>query len=181
MIIYAITDPITLNFNNLEDDLEYFSLTSKMIVYRDKLNKNYTRDAKTFLIEAKKHSFDKILLHSDYELAHKLKATGVHLKSTQLNDIAKAKELELFVIISTHTIEESLEAENLGADMVTFSPIFETPDKGKPKGIETLNHLSSLLTIPLIALGGIITQHQIELCEKNGAKGFASIRWFLKN
>lgn len=179
MIAYAITDPSTLNLQTLEHDLKRFSQKADMIVYRDKFNANYGDDAKEFLLEARKHSFTKILLHTDYKLAHKLKAYGVHLKSTQFDDIVKAKVLGLFTIISTHTFEEALNAQNLGADMITFSPIFFTPNKGEPKGIEGLRELVTLLNIPIIALGGILKQEQINLCEEVGAKGFASIRYYI--
>ncbi len=178
MIAYAITDPSTLNFNTLERDIERFSQKADIIVYRDKLNDNYISDAKSFVDEARKYTFQKLLLHSDYNLAKSLDADGVHLKSTQFNDIAKAKALALFVVISTHSIDEALEAQSLGADMVTFSPIFATPNKGEPKGVEELKKITSILFIPVIALGGIVAEKHIELCKKNGAKGFASIRFF---
>jgi len=179
MIAYAITDPSTLNFQTLEIDIKCFAKKSDMIVYRDKATENYAYNAKFFLDESQKNSFQKILLHTDYELAHKLKADGVHLKSTQFDDIKKAKVLELFVVISTHSKEEALNAQNLGADMITYSPIFFTPNKGEPKGIDELQELTYLLDIPVIALGGIISQEQIILCEQSGAVGFASIRYFI--
>ncbi len=178
MIAYAITNPSTLNFNTLETDIKGFAKKADMIVYRDKATSNYAYNAKLFLEVSKKYSFQKILLHTDYKLAHKLKADGVHLKSTQFDDIKKSKALGLFVVISTHTTEEALKAQNLGADMITYSPIFFTPNKGEPKGIEELQKLTSLLDIPVIALGGIVGQEQINLCKQSGAVGFASIRYF---
>ncbi|CAA6809274.1 MAG: Thiamin-phosphate pyrophosphorylase (EC [uncultured Sulfurovum sp.] len=178
MITYAITDPSTLNFQTLDTDIKRFFNKAGMIVYRDKSTDVYAKNARSFIEEAKKHSFQKILLHTDYELAHKLKADGVHLKSTQFNDIEKAKALNLFVIISTHSVEEAKEAEALGANMVTFSPIFTTPNKGEPKGVEALKELVSMVSIPIIALGGILTDEHIALCKENGAFGFASIRYF---
>jgi len=62
--------------------------------------------------------------------------------------------------------------------MITFSPIFTTPNKGEPKGIEVLREVISSLEIAVIALGGIVEQEQIKLCEEAGAFGFASIRYF---
>ena len=180
MIAYAITDSTTLGFQTLEEDLEFFSKKAQIIVYRDKETSNYQQNAEIFLIEAKKLDFSKILLHSDYLLASKLKAQGIHLQSTQFDDIVKAKALNLFVVISTHSVDEALEAERLGVDMITFSPIFATPNKGEPKGLEALSHLVSLLSIPVIALGGILTQKEIDMCKEAGAKGFASIRYFTK-
>ena len=180
MIAYAITDPSTLNFQTLEQDLKNnFAQKAEMIVYRDKFTTTYSSNAKQFLLEAKKYNFSKILLHTDYKLAHKLGADGVHLSSTQFDKIAEAKALGLFVIISTHTIEEALKAQKLGVDMLTFSPIFTTPNKGEPKGLEELKKLVEQLSIPVIALGGIVTQEQIDLCVKSGVEGFASIRYFV--
>ncbi|SFV70686.1 Thiamine monophosphate synthase [hydrothermal vent metagenome] len=178
MIAYAITDPSTLNFQNLKSDIKHFATKANMIVYRDKSTSNYTKNAEKFINEAKKYSFSKILLHSDYTLAHNLKADGVHLTSMQFDSIEKAKKFGLFVIASTHSLEEAMEAQYLGADMITFSPIFATPNKGEPKGIKELNRVASNLSIPIIALGGIITKKHLLLCQKSKAKGFASIRWF---
>ncbi len=166
MIAYAITDNIS------------FSKKADMLVYRDKKTSNYASNAKRFLAHTQKQNFQKILLHRDYKLAYELKADGIHLTSTQFDDIEKAKALGLFVVISTHTLEEAQKAESLGADMVTFSPIFSTPNKGEPKGVEELKKVVEMLSIPVIALGGIISQEEIDLCEQSGAKGFASIRYF---
>jgi len=178
MIAYAITDLSTLNFNTLDSDLQRFAQKADMIVYRDKVTKYYQKNASLFLAEAKKYNFSKILLHSDYKLAHKLKADGVHLTSSEFSDIQKAKDLGLFIVVSTHSLEEALEAQKLGADLVTFSPVFATPNKGEPKGVEELRKVVSKLSIGVIALGGIMSSEQIEACRKSGAFGFASIRYF---
>lgn len=178
MISYAITDPSTLNFNNLNSNIKQFASKADMIVYRDKSTNIYNQNSFKFLKETKKYTFSKVLLHRDYILADRLNADGVHLTSTQFDDIQKAKALGLFVIISTHSLEEVLKAQKLGSDMVTFSPIFLTPHKGEPKGVEELKRVISIVSIPIIALGGIVTQNQIELCKRVGAYGFASIRLF---
>jgi thiamine-phosphate pyrophosphorylase len=171
MIAYAITNSPTLDFKTKIAD---------MVVYRDKLTSNYNDNAKLFLLKSKKLSFDKILLHSNVTLAYKLKADGIHLTSGQFDEIKYAKDLGLFVVISTHTKKEATKAEELGADMITFSPIFTTPNKGEPKGVERLKELVLELSIPVLALGGILTSKQIELCKDSGAEGFASIRYFLR-
>jgi len=176
MIAYAITDPTTLDFNHLEDDLKRFSSKSSMIVYRDKETPHYENNAKVFLAYAK--YFDKVLLHGDYLLASRLKANGIHLTSRQMHDIKKAKALGLFVVMSTHTLEEVKQAEQEGADMVTFSPIFYTPNKGKALGDKVLKELVEVIDIPILALGGILSKDQVDRCRDAGAKGFASIRYF---
>ena len=180
MVAYAITDPSTLNFQTLAEDIRRFSQRAGMIVYRDQSTLNYAENANSFLEETANHAFQQVLLHADYQLAHRLKADGVHLQSTQFDKIAKAKALGLFVVISTHSLEEALKAEALGADKVTFSPIFPTPNKGKPKGVVALQKVVERLSIGVIALGGVVSQNEILLCRESGAEGFASIRYFMR-
>ena len=132
------------------------------------------------LIEQEEKNIKKILLNGNYLIANKLKATGVHLTSTQFDDISKAKELGLYVIISCHTFEDIEKALENQADAVTYSPIFETPNKGTPKGIEALKEVvDKYPNINIIALGGIINDEQIKEMSKTKAYGIASIRYFV--
>ena len=120
----------------------------------------------------------KAFLHQDYSLAAKLGATGVHLTSQQFDDIPKAKELGLEVIISTHTHDEVHIAEAMGADYVTYSPIFATPGKGEAKGIDDLKAIIGMSDIEIFALGGIISMNEVEQLQESNVFGFASIRYF---
>jgi len=148
-------------------------------LYRDKESSEYTTNAQNFVQMCKPIKTLKLFLHQNYELAHTLNAAGVHLTSTQFDDIPKAKDLGLEVIISTHTHDEVYMAEAMGADYVTYSPIFETPDKGEPKGVDDLKELISMVDVKVFALGGIISEEHVRALEKSNAYGFASIRYFL--
>lgn len=176
MIAYAITDPSTLDFNFLKRDLDRFSQKASMIVYRNKADA--CMRAVDFVEAAKGYHFEKIMIHGDYILADIAEADGVHLTSRQLDEIPAAKAKDLFVVVSTHTIEELKKAEFLGADMATFSPVFNTPNKGFPVGLDVLKNMTSQVDIPVLALGGILTEEQITACKRSGACGFASIRYF---
>ncbi len=150
-------------------------------LYRDKNNPDYAETAKLFLEVCSRFGRTKALLHGDVGLASELHADGVHLTSQQSDEIEKAKALGLFVVISCHSEEEILEAQKRGADMVTYSPVFSTPGKGEPKGLEDLNERVAKISLPIIALGGIITKAQVKAVEKSGCYGFASIRYFIDN
>lgn len=147
-------------------------------LYRDKENSDYDLEAVNFVQMCKSIPNLKAFIHQDYKLADSLNAAGVHLTSLQFSEISKAKELGLEVIISCHTKEEVLKAEKLGATYVTYSPIFKTPNKGEPKGIEDLKKLVDSTTLKVFALGGIISEEQVNAVEQSGAYGFASIRYF---
>ena len=148
-------------------------------LYRDKKNENYAIEAQNFVQMCKPLKQLKVFLHQDYHLADELGANGVHLTSQQFDDIPKAKELGLEVIISTHTHDEVYMAEAMGADYVTYSPIFATPDKGEPKGIEVLKEIVSMTDIKIFALGGIVSEKEVKKIEQTNAYGLASIRYFL--
>jgi len=148
-------------------------------LYRDKENENYATEAQNFVQMCKPLKELKVFLHQDYELAAKLGANGVHLTSQQFDDIPKAKVLGLEVIISTHTHDEVHIAEAMGADYVTYSPIFTSPGKGEPKGVQDLQTIVSQTDIGIFALGGIVTQEEVGQIQESGAYGFASIRYFL--
>ncbi len=147
-------------------------------LYRDKQNPHYNIQAEHFLDVCKNFYGLKSFLHQNYPLAAKLEATGVHLTSQQFEDIPKAKALGLEVIISTHTHEEVLRAESLGADYVTYSPIFTTPNKGEPKGIQDLKMVLKLTNIKIFALGGIVSDTELQALAQTDVYGFSSIRYF---
>lgn len=169
-------DEITLFCDILATQIEKHQPTH--ILYRDKDNGNYAEQASHFVRISRSYKNLKIFIHQDIELAKKLGADGVHLSSTQFCDIAKAKDLGLIVIISTHTREEIFMAKDLGADAVTYSPIFVSPNKGNPKGLEDLKEAIRESDIDIFALGGIVTEEHIRSLEKIGVYGFASIRYF---
>lgn len=148
------------------------------VLYRDKENEDYKTNAKGFISVCREVTDTKCFLHQDVVLAHKLKADGVHLTSLQFEEIEYAKEKGLEVIISTHSLDEVQKAEVLGADFVTYSPIFATPNKGEPKGVEDLKKLVDCVDIKVFALGGITTKDELEEIQDSGVYGFASIRYF---
>ncbi len=182
---YLITDPAFYSAerttfgrvlqNSLQKHRPDFAL------YRDKNSPDYAQMAELFLDVCSRFEETKPLLHGNVELAAELQAFGVHLTSQQAGEIEKAKGLGLFVVISCHSEEEILQAQQKGADAVTYSPVFSSPGKGEPKGLEDLNERVAKISLPIIALGGIITKAQIDTVEKCGSYGFASIRYFIDN
>jgi len=184
MLHYAITDPkyYTSDSNTLLQIVQKVLSQKRvdMISLRDKNRNRYDELAKSFLSIKSKYPSTKFLLHTDYKLAADLGGFGVHLPSSSLDKICEAKSRGVWVIASTHSLEEAVFAQKEGADAVTYSPIFETPGKGEPKGLEKLKDIRGKITIKLFALGGILTQSQIDAVKSAGADGFASIRYFLK-
>lgn len=146
-------------------------------LYRDKENPDYSRFAAVFVDVCHTHNV-RAILHRDTDLAVQLGADGVHLTSGQFDRIASAKADALHTVISTHTPVEIMHAAAEGADAATYSPVFHSPGKGDPVGLEALQNAAAVEGMDVIALGGIVTAEQIEAVKAAGAAGFASIRYF---
>ncbi len=144
------------------------------VCLRDKETDDYEGLAKAFLSIEGPHMR---LLHSDVDLAIRLGADGVHLTSLQYDEIHRAKQAGLFVVASTHSYEEALKATE--ADAITYSPIFHSPNKGIPKGLEDLKEITGKIKNKIFALGGITAHEQIKQVRTCGVYGFASIRYFI--
>jgi thiamine-phosphate pyrophosphorylase len=183
MLRYAITDPLyhTSDPDRLKERVAETLRRHRvdLICLRDKRSDDYRSLAEAFLSLKPSFPSVKFLLHTHLAPAATLGADGIHLPSGAMDRIASAKSAGLWTIVSTHTPEEALRCERAGADAVTFSPVFDTPGKGPAQGLEKLKEIKDKISIKLFALGGIVTEREIEAVERAGADGFASIRYFV--
>ncbi len=183
-ITYLITDPKYYSSNKtiFEEKLRSVLALKEIdiICFRDKTSNNFEELATIFVAVSKEFNIENILINSNYKLAKKLNINGVHLTSTQFHEIQKAKNLGLDIIISCHNEEEILKAQKQNISTITYSPIFETPNKGQEKGIKKLEEIvQSYKNLNIIALGGILEEDQVKQIKKIQAYGFASIRYFV--
>ena len=161
---------------NLERQIEkIFSAYEKKIILEDfeivaltlrekDLNKNeYLNLVKKIYPICKKHKIN-LILHQNYDLNldDRYMIKGLHLsykifkslnKNIREDFIKKYKRIG----VSIHSLDEAKEVENLGASYVVAGHIFEIDCKKglEPKGLKFVEELSSILTIPIFAIGGI--------------------------
>ena len=105
-----------------------------------------------------------LILHQNYDLNldEKYDIEGIHLSYSvfkSLNENIKAELIKKYkrIGVSIHSLEEAKDVENLGASYVVAGHIFETDCKKglKPRGLKFVEDLSSALSIPIFAIGGI--------------------------
>lgn len=178
---YLITDPqyYSQDPKNFERALRTALSTHhpEYALYRDKENSEYEQLAAVFVSVCQEYGI-KAMLHNNAPLAQRLHAFGVHYSSDRLCSIGLG-DAGLYRVLSCHSFEELEFAQKQGLDAATYSPIFSTPGKGEPVGLDSLKEISATISLPIIALGGITTKSHIDAVTHNGASGFASIRYFI--
>ena len=124
----------------------------------------------------------RILVNERTDVALATGAHGVHLPSDAISParLRASVPREFVIAVSTHTLEEVIEAERAGANFVVFGPVFEPLSKTShllPCGIEELARVCGGVRIPVFALGGI-TIENAPMCKSAGVAGIAGITYF---
>ncbi len=123
-------------------------------------------------IRSLKDSFDFFFIINDrIDIALMSNADGVHLgqEDIPLNEARKLLGDEKIIGLSTHNATEALEAKELGADYISFGPIFKTrtkKDAHSPRGLDGLSKVTGTLNkdkLPIVAIGGITKESITEV------------------
>ena len=119
----------------------------------------------------------RLFVNSRVKVALELGVSGLHFPaSTPSIELIKTKTgKSLLIGCSIHSLGEAQTREKDGADFVTYSPIFPTeskPEYGPAVGLKKLQALTSVIGMPVFALGGI-SPALVPECIKAGAYGVA--------
>ena len=128
--------------------------------------------------EAVKNTTAVVLINDRPDVAVASGAHGVHLPEASLSPsvVRRAFGNDLVIGVSTHSVEAAIKASRSGADYLFFGPVFETPGKGAPAGLDELRNVrKGVGSFSVIALGGIDegNAHQVFA---TGVAGIAAIR-----
>lgn len=118
----------------------------------------------------------RVLINGDGDLARKVGADGVHLKSRQLMQTARRPAMAL-AGASCHNALEMARAAELELDFVVLGPVRATashPD-AQIMGWEGFGELVPDYPLPIFAIGGM-TAADLETAWASGAHGIAAIR-----
>ena len=113
-----------------------------------------------------------LILHQNYDLNldDKYNIEGIHLSYSifkSLNENIKTELIKKYkrIGVSIHSLDEAKEVESLGASYVVAGHIFETDCKKslEPRGLKFIEDLSSALSIPIFAIGGIDEKNSLSV------------------
>lgn len=117
----------------------------------------------------------RILVNDRLDIALAAEIDGVHLPANGLPP-ARVRPLVKVLGVSTHSVQEAIDAERAHSDFIVFGPIFDTPGK-TAVGVKALSEITSRVKIPVLAIGGITRENTAEALAA-GAMGIAGIRVF---
>jgi len=129
-----------------------------------------------------------LILHQNYDLNldEKYDIEGIHLSYSifkSLNQNIKAELIKKYkrIGVSIHSLDEAKEVESLGASYVVAGHIFETDCKKglEPRGLKFIKDLSSALSIPIFAIGGIDEKNSLSVIN-NGAFSICMMSTLMK-
>jgi thiamine-phosphate pyrophosphorylase len=122
---------------------------------------------------------NQLLINDRVDIAMTMDGVGVHLRANSLPTVRVRKILgdDRLLGISTHSLEEVIQAESDGADYVVLGPVYETPSKvafGPPLGLRILEEACQRVRIPIIGIGGV-TAARVPEMRRAGVFGIAVV------
>lgn len=167
--------------------LKNFEITALTLREKDLDKNEYLNLVKKIYPICEKYRID-LILHQNYDLNldEKYKIEGLHLSYEIFKSLNKNIREELIkkykrIGISIHSLDEAKEVESLGANYVIAGHIFETDCKKglEPRGLKFVENLSSVLTIPIFAIGGIDEKNSQSVID-SGAFGLCMMSSLMK-
>jgi thiamine-phosphate pyrophosphorylase len=117
----------------------------------------------------------RVLVNDRLDVALAAGVDGVHLPGSGI-PADRVRPLVKLLGVSTHVVQEAVNAERARADFIVFGPIFDSPGK-TAVGLTPLEQVVSAVKIPVLAIGGITNENAGRVL-KAGAAGIAGIRLF---
>ena len=157
---YLVTDSDLSKKGTLSDVEKAVAAGCKIVQYREK-NKS-TKEMVDEAFQIKNICADRVifLVNDRIDVALAVDADGVHIGQDDM-PIAVAREIigeHKIIGLSTHELEQAIEAEESGADYIGLGPIFNTStkkDAGDGIGFHLIKNVKDAINIPVVAIGGI--------------------------
>jgi thiamine-phosphate pyrophosphorylase len=177
--LYAVTQTENKTAEQIVEDVSAAIRGGvKVLQYRDKNPIDSYAIAQELLKICRRHNIP-LLINDDIELAIKVKADGVHLGKDDSDLKVARQRLGKNAIIGVscyNSLERALAAQTNGATYVAFGRFFPSNSKplASPTDIQILHKAKREITIPIVAIGGIMPENGGQLL-KAGADLLAVI------
>jgi thiamine-phosphate pyrophosphorylase len=168
--LYPITDKQISGLSHTVQVQRMVEGGATLIQLRDKLStaREFYSDARGALDFARQHGV-KLIINDRVDIAHALRADGVHVGQDDL-PVSAVRELlgpSAIVGTSTHNLQQLAAAVKEPVDYIAFGPVFSTSSKQNSDplvGLEGLRLARKQMAVtPLVAIGGINTTNSVDV------------------
>ncbi len=157
---YLVTDSGLSSHGTLHDVEHAVQAGCRIVQYREK--NMSTREMVSEAAHIKKICDGRavFLVNDRIDVALAVDADGVHIGQDDM-PFETARGLlgpEKVIGLTTHTVDESVAAERVGADYIGLSPIFNTStkaDAGPGCGLAMVKSVRKAVSLPIVAIGGL--------------------------
>ena len=180
LLLYAITDSGCIGNRDFYEEAENALKGGVTILQLREKNiptKELTEKALKLKAICRKYNVP-LIVNDDVRAAIDSSADGVHVGADDM-DVAKIRKLagDNFIIGATaKTVEQAKNAQAQGADYLGCGALFasSTKQSAKPMTPDTLKQITSTVTIPVVAIGGL-TYDNIDIISGCGVSGAAVV------
>jgi thiamine-phosphate pyrophosphorylase len=159
--LYVILDATLLD-NSLHDCAQELAAAGvRWLQYRDKsASARDLLETSRKLVSSLSSRGSSLIVNDRPDVAALAGAAGVHVGQEDL-DAEQARAVvgkEMWVGVSTHTLEQFRRAAATSSDYIAVGPVFDTTSKANPDpvvGLELIRQARALTDKPIIAIGGI--------------------------
>ena len=180
MLLYAVTDRSWLGGKTLCSQVEEaIKGGATMIQLREKhlREEDFLKEAIEIKSVCSRYGVP-LIINDNVDIMLKSGADGVHIgqNDMDLNTVRGIVGEDKIIGVSSHNVEEALEAERDGADYLGVGAAFQTGSKGDASVIDhsVYKDICGSVKIPVVAIGGINKDNLSEL-EGSGISGVAVI------
>ncbi len=157
---YLVTDSRLSRRGALHDVAEAVAAGCRIVQYREKDTPTRDMVEEARRIAAICRGKAVFLVNDRVDVALACGADGVHVGQDDMpfEDARRLLGPDRIIGLTTHDIDESIEAEALGADYIGLSPIFATgtkKDAGAACGLSMIERVRAWVSLPIVAIGGI--------------------------
>jgi thiamine-phosphate pyrophosphorylase len=179
--LYPLTDTRLSGLSHAEQVARLSEGGARLIQLREKyLSPREFYDQAVEAMRVARSRGVKIIINDRVDVAMAVKADGVHLGQDDVPPQAARRMLGDGAIIglSTHNIDQAVQASLTDIDYIAVGPIFGTSTKDNPDPVVGLKGLQGIrqavLKIPIVAIGGITSDNGSQVI-KAGADAVAVI------
>ncbi|MEO7109565.1 MAG: thiamine phosphate synthase [Polyangiaceae bacterium] len=154
------------------------------VLFRDKVHDVYAVLDVTQKLEKIIHDHGQLffLTRRHLRIAWEIRTDGVHMNDEKPTSLSRASLLpgpKVLLSMPAHSDDDVAHAITNDVDWIFVSPIFATPNKGQPRGLDAIRNGAKIKgDLQIIALGGIDASNT-RSCMEAGADGVAVIRAIL--